>query len=193
MVRCGPSKGVCVPKAGGPREPSLARLVAHYVETVRPRRASEHAYYAGLTTLADAVRIAVSCRAPDGKRHPHQRRIARATLAEASRRIARRDLSRIQSFGVLHETISTACADVAGFGVLTRYDIACRIGAWLRLEPECVYLHAGTRAGAKALRLAHRNLSLDSADLPRELRRLAPGEVEDFLCIYKEVLAGTQR
>jgi hypothetical protein len=33
------------------------------------------------------------------------------------------------------------------------YDIAHRIGAYLRREPEAVYLHAGTREGARALNL----------------------------------------
>ena len=36
-------------------------------------------------------------------------------------------------------------------GDLTVYDISTRIGAFLKLEPNRIYLHAGTRIGARAL------------------------------------------
>ena len=40
---------------------------------------------------------------------------------------------------------------VKGFGELSIYDTAVRIGAHLRIEPDKVYLHAGAREGIKAL------------------------------------------
>lgn len=40
---------------------------------------------------------------------------------------------------------------VVGIGELTEYDIALRIGVCLGIYPEKVYLHAGTRKGAKKL------------------------------------------
>jgi hypothetical protein len=48
-----------------------------------------------------------------------------------------------------------------------------------------VYLHAGTRAGARALGLNWRATTLAVHDLPAELRVLAPHEIEDCLCIFK--------
>lgn len=68
------------------------------------------------------------------------------------------------------------------------YDTALRIGAKLGLEPERVYLHAGTRVGARALGLDWRAPSILSQDLPSQLRLLPAWQVEDLLCIYKEYL-----
>ena len=52
-------------------------------------------------------------------------------------------------------------------------------------EPDRVYLHSGTREGARALGLAAERSFLPMDELPPELRRLKPREVEDLLCIYK--------
>ena len=65
------------------------------------------------------------------------------------------------------------------------YDTVLRIGAKLDLFPDRVYLHCGTREGARALGLKWRDPWLKVDELPRELRRLKPHEIEDFLCIYK--------
>jgi ABC-type arginine/histidine transport system permease subunit len=69
------------------------------------------------------------------------------------------------------------------------YDTALRLGANLRLLPREVYLHAGTRRGARALGLDYRSESVSMRLLPAALRRLRPYEVEDVLCIYKDWLA----
>jgi hypothetical protein len=52
-----------------------------------------------------------------------------------------------------------------------------------------VYLHAGTRRGARALGLDHGSDSVSPNQLPPALRRLQPHEVEDVLCIYKDWLS----
>ena len=68
------------------------------------------------------------------------------------------------------------------------YDTAHRIGAFLGLEPEHVYVHAGTTVGAKALGLKSIDGWVAMDDLPEVFRKLKPYEVEDFLCIYKKKL-----
>ena len=94
------------------------------------------------------------------------------------------DLAAAPDFdGIL--AIVEACA-VPGFGQLCVYDTALRLGCWLRRLPERVYLHAGTRKGARALVHAASGPCIDVAELPPELRPLRPDEVEDFLCIYKD-------
>ena len=72
-----------------------------------------------------------------------------------------------------------------GIGELAVYDITCRIGAFLDIRPERIYLHAGTRDGARALGLGLRGASVRKADLPGDFGRLSPAEIEDCLCIYK--------
>jgi hypothetical protein len=63
-----------------------------------------------------------------------------------------------------------------------------RIGVNLSLHPKKVYLHCGTRIGAKNLGLDYQKHALEMTDLPQELQKLKPYQVEDFLCIYKDAL-----
>jgi hypothetical protein len=79
---------------------------------------------------------------------------------------------------------------IPGIGELTVYDISQRIGSRFDLEPDRVYLHSGTRVGARALGFDGRRASLEVAELPDELtEQLRPRELEDLLCIYKNALA----
>lgn len=61
------------------------------------------------------------------------------------------------------------------------YDVAHRIVAYLGLEPEHVYLHRGTRVGARALGLGRGRQWIDLAELPDEFGRLTLAETEDCL------------
>jgi hypothetical protein len=77
---------------------------------------------------------------------------------------------------------------IPGIGELTVYDTALRIGAHFGLEPERVYVHAGTREGARALGFENRRTTIDMNELPEPLQRLSAREAEDMLCIYKHSL-----
>ena len=61
-----------------------------------------------------------------------------------------------------------------------------------RLTPERVYLHAGTRIGARKSDLLPRSGDrrewLESNEIPAPLRDLRPSDVENLLCIYEERL-----
>jgi hypothetical protein len=75
-------------------------------------------------------------------------------------------------------------------GELTVYDAALRIGTYreLKLEPKEIYLHAGTRKGAKTLGFKGRRRSIRLDELPKAFYRLKPYQIEDCLCIYAKVL-----
>jgi hypothetical protein len=90
------------------------------------------------------------------------------------------------SFDELHELVDRLIRPIAGVGELAVYDTTLRIGARFGLAPAKVYLHAGTRIGARNLGLDARNGELEIADLPPELQTLAAHELEDVLCIYKD-------
>jgi hypothetical protein len=75
----------------------------------------------------------------------------------------------------------------------TSHDTAFRIGAKLDLLPVKAYLHAGARVGARALGYDRRLPWIEVSDLPRQLRRLKPYEIEDLLCIYKDVLGSARK
>jgi hypothetical protein len=88
----------------------------------------------------------------------------------------------------LHELIEDRIGALRGIGVLTVFDVANHLGAYLGLEPEVVYLHAGTAGGARVLGLDHRAETLDPAELPTAFGCLRPYEIEDCLCIYQDAL-----
>ena len=128
------------------------------------------------------------CQWPGGKRHPHQYRIRPAALAEARRRLLAADLRTAETFDELHDMVAATVRGIWKDAKLTIYDIAHRIGAYLGLAPERVYLHRGTRKGARALGLGRGRATLELHELPGEFGRLTAAEAEDCLCIYKEHL-----
>jgi hypothetical protein len=181
--------GPCTPAALA-RVGSLQAIVDAYIRDHRDDAEREMQFYRDHGSLQSAIEYAALSKLPDGRRHPHQRRLRAEVLAEAERRLqsAVAALRRCRSFDELHRAIEREIGTVAGIGRLAVYDIATRVGAHLKVEPEAVYLHAGTAKGAKALGLDHRQRSLEIAELPEALRQLRPREIEDCLCLYDEQL-----
>ena len=136
-------------------------------------------------------RAALAAR-PDDRRYSHQTRLKANHLAEAARVLAKQleDIEAVAHFAALHGLLKKLLASRAGLGELYLYDTALRIGAKLGLMPQAIYLHAGTRAGAKALKLSVTGNILLKSELPLPLQELEPHELEDVLCIYKKYFAG---
>ncbi len=181
----------CPPSGGdGKAELSLEQIVERYLAGPARRAREEQRSFRREPSLKAAVSRAAHARTPDGKRHSHQRRIPAGVLAECRQRLLRAlaQLRRAQTFDELHALVEHAIRDIPGVGELLVYDTAARIGAKLRLRPQRVYLHAGTRDGARALGAPRSARVLEKRDLPRPLRRLAPDDLENFLCIYKRRL-----
>lgn len=169
---------------------TYGRVVRAYEQDFREREGNrELRFFQVQRTLADAVEKAALCKTPSGKRQPHQRRLSQATLRKMYAALKRTDLESAESFKELFKRVEGAIGGVSGVGELTVYDTSVRIGAYLRLEPERVYLHRGTRVGAEALGLGRGKRVLELNELPKAFHRLRPHEVEDCLCIYKQELA----
>jgi hypothetical protein len=130
-------------------------------------------------------------------RHSHQTafRIPATALAEAADRLERRksDVEKAADFPAILATVEASILSITHIGPLAVYDISSRIGAYKRLRPTEVYLHAGTREGARALGLPTNVKSLPMSSLPPELRSLSADEAEDVLCIYRRALARIRR
>jgi hypothetical protein len=176
---------------GHKRLHSLAAIVRDYIHRHRENANCELQYFHSLPTLAAAITEAGLARYFDGeryKRFSHQRRLPRETLEMATKRLRAANLRSARSFADLITRVSTAVRLVHGVGELYVYDTTLRLGGHLGLLPRKVYLHAGTRQGARALGLDHRSSSVSPNLLPILLRRLKPHEVEDVLCIYKDWL-----
>lgn len=122
------------------------------------------------------------------KRHDHQRRLKRASLEAAHGKLKGASFSECESFHDLFLTVERTIGGIPGIGELMVYDTSLRIGANVGLLPDRVYLHSGTRRGAKQLSLPTEIGWLLRDQLPQDLQSLAPCQVEDLLCIYKEYL-----
>src|SRR5437899_13005582 len=125
---------------------------------------------------------------PSGRRFAHQRRIPRSALAEAKESLLKVDFSTVESFDELHKLVAKTIDPIRFIGPLTIYDTAHRIGAYLGLHPEFVYMHAGVFDGAKALNLDCKADKLPMSALPKAFHRLRPDRAEDCLCMYKKQL-----
>lgn len=166
---------------------NLKAFVRLYRQHNRPHSIRELEFYRTMPSFELAVHHAALATDYRGKRYDHQRRLRLPPLERAKQLLTQitQDLKRCKSFHELLTLLEVTLRSTPGLGELYKYDTALRIGAFLGLAPEFVYLHCGTRAGARALGLGVSRPYLSLGELPHALRALAPEEIEDFLCIYK--------
>lgn len=139
--------------------------------------------------LNDAINVAARAIDDQNKIHSHQRRPGKIKLnifAEQLK-LKENEISKTKSFDELLSTIEK----VKCFGIakLAKYDTATRIGAYLNIFPDKIYLHTGTKVGAKNLlgNIDEKKYLL-LKDLPKEFLKhdLTASEFEDILCIFKD-------
>jgi len=113
------------------------------------------------------------------------RRRAKTVLTQSEARILA-----CRSFHELHSLFLELLSPIKGLGEMYIYDASLRMGAYLRLTPDFVYLHRGTRWGAQALGIdvRRRRPYLEKKELPEALRTLSADNLESFLCIYWDQL-----
>lgn len=168
---------------------NIGDIVDCYILVYRDKHKDELNFYRDQVSLRKAVSLSAHCIGISGK-HPHQRRLTEKTLNSAASELGSvlKAIGKCRDFasliGLLEHTLET----VRGIGELTTYDIAHRVGAYLGIEPELVYLHRGTREGAKILGISSKLHAIEPSALPSAFRRLRPYEMEDALCIYKDEL-----
>lgn len=181
---------VCRPLTLGASGATLRGRVAAYLKS-EEACADDLKYYRTAPSLAEAIRRAAMAEQAHGLKHPHQGGTPPASLREATRRLqaVQKKISRLKDFDALHDFIEAEIDDIYKVGQLVIYDTAHRIGAYLRLKPKSIYMHAGTREGAEALlgrRVSAKRLAL--GDFPMAMRALTPEQAEDFLCRCKDEL-----
>ena len=170
------------------KQDTFENVVNEYILNHREKNGKEYRFYKIQPSLEKAIEVATLSKLPSGKRHWHQRRIPHEILERARIRLLAAKLDECKSFSQLIEKISWELEEIKGIGDLTVYDISHRIGLYLGLEPKLVYLHAGTRAGAKAIGIGRGKQTLFVKDLPEAFGVLKPSEIEDCLCIYETEL-----
>ncbi|MFH1049430.1 MAG: hypothetical protein V1779_00705 [bacterium] len=124
---------------------------------------------------------------PDRK-HNHQKRISNTLLNEFKDRLIEGTdpIQSVKNFDDLYKVIDSS--KIKGIGDLTIYDTAHRIGVYLNILPEKVYLHSGTLIGAKKIFGMINKKDLKKEEFPEPIKscNLTCAEIEDLLCLYKE-------
>lgn len=140
-------------------------------------------------SFEEAVWRACYSRNELNKKHNHQSKVKNEVLIEWSKVIVGKVLPwEINNFDQLFDTLERLI--IKGIGPVTHYDVATRIGAYLKLEPEQLYLHAGVLDGWKLLHRYNEKwpFRIKRIYWPAALRELPADQVEDLLCAYRTFL-----
>ena len=174
----------------------LKNYLEKYKNDYRKATTEEIKAFKNMTSITDVIEKAALMTIGKDKRHPHHRLKSKKTLETAKDILLKNqtEISKAYNFHNLHEIIIKALNGTKGIGPLYCYDTAFLIGAHLGKLPEKIYLHAGTKKGAKNMAIDIMSKKyIGIKDLPCheifERSSLKLYEIEDFLCIYKEELA----
>ena len=174
---------------------TMEQIVSTYKKVYLPAAHAEWRWFASAKNIKEAIARAVSSELNEDGNYmsSHQRRIGRAKLAKAAiyfGRMAEEYASATNFEQVYAITKSVSTPKELRIGELARYDFSTRVSAFLNLKPESVYLHAGTRTGARNLGYLHEN-EIQKTELIQkhpELETLSPDDIENLLCIFKDNL-----
>lgn len=168
---------------------SLQKLVHLYQKEHAPKLRAQLDYFRH-QNFKEALEHAAEAVDANNKRYFHQFRIRRTAINEAKAKLlaAKSQVRSCRSYDVLHSLLSGLFTPISGLGPLYIYDTALRLGANLNLEPQVVYIHAGTKTGVLALGLSTTEKSISVIAFPKPIHVLTPHEIEDFLCIFSNHL-----
>ena len=166
---------------------SNQELVQHYIRYRRPILEIELKEFSRQDTFYAALEIAVHARNAKGKRFDHQRRLKRHVIPKVWEisRYREPQLQECKTFQELFGQIESMMNNVPNAGDLYKYDTALRIGAYLDLAPEKVYLQTGALEGARRLLPGTKSRTLPKDAFPKEFQQLSCAEIENLLCAYK--------
>jgi hypothetical protein len=169
----------------------LDSIIKHYKANSRKREDKHIEFCIGQNSLADAINVAAKAVDENNKIHFHQRRVGRTELDTFAESLVsfENEIEKAISFDDIFEI--TKKAKTEGINELAQFDTALRIGNFLKMLPQKVYLTSSTRTGAENL-LGHLfdKTSLTIEDFPTPFNRpdLSTTEIEDILHIYKDEL-----
>lgn len=141
--------------------------------------------------LLNAIIVAARAIDSNEKIHSHQRRVGEKVLGEFANNLvlAEIQISNAKSFDEIISIVSEN--RIPRIGELTIYDTSARIGEYLKIYPSEVYLHAGTRIGARNIFgniRGKKKIPLKEFPPIIQHANLTIAEIEDILCIYKNDL-----
>lgn len=132
-------------------------------------------------------------------KNSHQYRMTRETIKEAHEKLPAAGLDRYDNFADIHAAVTEIASGIKKFGQLATYDFTERYAYSRGILPDGVYLHAGVAIGARELKrmgcnlkivdLGKRGSMIEMSSLPTPIAELGALHAENFLCIYKDLLA----
>ena len=167
---------------------TLEQLVETYWKKFKHCYAAEDSWW-GDPSLSwiEAQQRAWLSKRPDGKTHGHQCLPAKKLPEGRDKALSqKKQPGDFKNFEELHAWVRSITDVIDGLGAMTAYDVARRLGAWLGLQPSMVWLHRGTKDGAKALNIRGNKVPLSA--FPEPIQKLGATHAENFLCIYKKEL-----
>jgi len=182
-MKCPPARPGCATRRG--KYKNLGDMVQEYIAIKRPEVMKEKREIAR-RSLERAIEMASMGETSDGKRSHHHYRRTRNQLNAGKSAIMSiySQIRKCRNFEELHDLVRKITDKIDGLGELYTYDAAHIIGSQLGFNPKKVYLHTGTRKGARALGFSRGLRYLEVSQLPAEIQVLKAYEIEDFLCIY---------
>ena len=165
--------------------------IARQYKALRKKNPDQHIDYCiQQKTLIDVIEVAAKAIDEQNKIHSHQRRVGRVklNLFAEQLKLTEPEISKVNNFDELLSIVKSVKTE--RIADLAHYDTAARIGAYLGLFPDKIFLHSGTRVGA--INLLGSNINkreyIQIDELPKEflLHDLTASEFEDILCIFKD-------
>jgi len=129
----------------------ISELIQDYRRRIGPCKDNDLAWIRERGSLAEAIEFATMARTRQGKRHPHQWRLRASAMKQGRDRLLgnQKALRRCRTFDDLLRLVEDLVLSIPGLGELYAYDTAVKIGVYLGILPERVYLHAGVRDGRR--------------------------------------------
>jgi hypothetical protein len=146
-------------------------------------------FYRGLP-FAEAITYGASAAGPYGKIDPHQRRIGVKRLQRSAEIQVKRlpQIRNARSFADLFMITVEVRLQMRGLGDLWSYDTALRIAfnRGASFYPQAVFVQRGVLKGVRKIftRRPARGRTLPVDIFPKEMQRLQPFELENFLCVW---------
>jgi len=138
--------------------------------------------------LPEAIENAAMAVDPNGKMNSHQRRNGKEICQEGAIELAKYEIEikKAKSFEEVFAITEQIANGIDRLGPLWSYDTALRIGFAKGVYPKEVYVQSGVKKGVRKVMngILPRGRSLPLNTFPKELQKLKPYQLENFLCNY---------
>ena len=160
-------------------------LVSEYLNKEYIKLECEKIFFQEQSNLKDAIIFATISKKCFGKKHNHQQRIPNTVLKNFKNKVLGQ-INRIKGVQTFEElfVIIQSCK-IFGIGILTIYDVSLRIGFYLAIFPEKLYLQAGSKIGYQNL-IGGQIISEYEVENYINHKNISYYHFENFLCLYRD-------